>query len=124
MKFPRFPRFPIVKVTAEKNTPTVMVLVCRREKGHSQYLGMSSKDNELVVHYDSEINRPVWGGCMVEETGLSTTKTQLDKNSETRKRLHNGGWEEDEILSQSRHGGIATHHAPAPSGGHGEHNRD
>lgn len=62
---------------------------------------------------------PIWGGCMVEESGLCTAKKQLDQNSETRKRLHNGGWEGDEILSQSRHGGTATHHAPAPSGGHG-----
>lgn len=91
------------------------------QKGHSQYMGMSSKDNELVVHYDSEINRPIWGGCMVEETGLSTAKKQLDQKSETRKRLHNGGWKGKEILYQSRHGGTATHHAPAPSGGHGEH---
>lgn len=94
------------------------------QKGHIQYMGMSSEDNELVVHHDSEINRPIWGGCMVEETGLNTAKKQLDQNSETCKRLHNGGWEGDEILSLSRHGGTATYHAPAPSGGHKEHNRD
>lgn len=46
------------------------------------------------------------------------------QNLETRKSLHNCGWKWDEILSQSRHEGTTTHHAPAPSGGHGEHNRD
>lgn len=65
----------ILKVTAGKNTPTL--IICRRATVN--IMGMSSKDSELVVHYDSELNRPIWGGCMVKETGLSTAKNNSTK---------------------------------------------